>query len=322
MATRTFDSSAWDGDDKFPSLSYDAKYLFLFLILGPHSHPCGLFVVPDSLVTEHIGLSGDRLRDAWSDLEDNGLIERDGSRVWVKQMARHQVLNPSIWASTRKHLARWRCALVDRFIETYPLAAQTPREAVREVDPKPVAAPPKKAVEVDEEIVWRVKAVWESLLAQRAGFFEDVLGAESDPNPPKLDGTITREIAECLKLYDSDLLGHDQRQEWVRRSVTRAAGIGMFLDPWLTGEDPGTRGKRFLEPWRPWRAKKDGERPTQRLADLYFAARAEEGEKKASRRGRKDPDPKLDALVRPPDDELGPPPVGKLSDLLKEMKSV
>lgn len=130
----------------------------------------------------------------------------------------------------------------------------------------------KRAADLDE-IEWRVQETWQALIRQRSAYMKSTRGADTG-RAPTLTKDIARDIRECLREYDRDLLGADLRAEWKRESKTRGAAIGMYLDPFLTGKDKDA-DREYLDAWRPWRLQRGKGRPTERLAQLYFDARAD-----------------------------------------------
>lgn len=131
--------------------------------------------------------------------------------------------------------------------------------------------------ELREEIEWRVNVVWEAHLKAWRQFFRDTNGIEPS-NPPVLHPTdIAKPIREALRLHDADLLSREARDRWRKESRVRAAGIGIFYDPFCIGKhkdnDATNGGKRYLEHWRPWKRQNGKADPVTRFADLYFEAR-------------------------------------------------
>src|SRR5678815_5593068 len=87
------------------------------------------------------------------------------------------------------------------------------------------------------------------------------------------------------------------RGAWILESETRAAGIGIFYDPWMTGKskdnDHTNGGRRYLGHDRPWVPQRGKEDPVSRYAALYFEAKAifdEQDRRKDGRPGAPVPD--------------------------------
>ena len=120
------------------------------------------------------------------------------------------------------------------------------------------------------EIEWRVSEVWRCHLAQRKLHYETKSG-RTRSTQPKLTSDNKREIIRCLKEFDGDLLEPHLREQWKRESITRAAGMGIFLSAHHNGDNRD--GKEWLEPWRPWKRRPNAGEQTQTFADLYFEAR-------------------------------------------------
>jgi hypothetical protein len=68
----------------------------------------------------------------------------------------------------------------------------------------------------------------------------------------------------------------------------RAAGCGIFNDPWCSGRHPqndaANGGTRYLEPWRPWKRLHGKPDPVPRFSQLYFELREAEQVAAAGRR--------------------------------------
>lgn len=133
--------------------------------------------------------------------------------------------------------------------------------------------PPRGGGVSRSEVSWRVEQAWSAHLEQWREFYRAENGVDPT-NPPILSDEIREAIRASLLEYDRDLLSAESRAEWLRRSKTRAAGIGLFLDPWCAGRhkdnDVRNGGKRYLEPWRPWKRQRGKASPVDRFAALYF----------------------------------------------------
>ncbi len=131
------------------------------------------------------------------------------------------------------------------------------------------------------EIDWRVEQTWRAHLAQWRGYYQD-----SNGKAPIREPSLTQEIRDAIKValkeYDAHLLKPDQREAWLAGSKARAAGIGIFLDPFLTGQskdnDLRNGGKRYLEHWRPWKVQRGKGSPVDRFAELYYEAKSLTGD--------------------------------------------
>lgn len=142
-----------------------------------------------------------------------------------------------------------------------------------------VSAPPTNAeparadAALRSEVDWRIDEVWQAHLKQRNGFFLDLNGVKPSSDPT-LTAEIREAIRESLRVHDSNMIAADKRDEWAKRSKTRAAGIGLFLDPFMTAQDKDNDrkngGRFYLEAWRPWRKQRGKADPVDRFAALYF----------------------------------------------------
>jgi len=149
-----------------------------------------------------------------------------------------------------------------------PSPAESPKEAAKK----------KRDAEREAEIAWRIREVWGSYLYARDAFFRDVSGVKRQ-SAPNLR-LVRDDIRAALLLHDRDLLGPQDRDRWRAESPVRAAGIGIFYDPWCAGTHPQndvrTGGRRYLEPWRPWRPQRGKGDPVTRFAELCFEQRDQE----------------------------------------------
>lgn len=128
----------------------------------------------------------------------------------------------------------------------------------------------------EEELRWRTVQTWEAHLAENNAFFQAENGVAPSVQPT-MTPDIRKDIRDALKLFDAHLLTPDKREEWKRNSKVRAAGVGIFLDPFCCGTSKDNNvkdgGKRYLEHWRPWKSQRGKGHPVERFAQLYFEAR-------------------------------------------------
>ena len=128
----------------------------------------------------------------------------------------------------------------------------------------------------EEELRWRTVQTWEAHLAENNAFFQAENGVAPSVQPT-MTPDIRKDIRDALKLFDAHLLTPDKREEWKRNSKVRAAGVGIFLDPFCTGTSKDNNvkdgGKRYLDHWRPWKSQRGKGHPVERFAQLYFEAR-------------------------------------------------
>jgi len=138
------------------------------------------------------------------------------------------------------------------------------------------------------ELRWRIEECWRDHLLCREGFYR-----EQNGSPPGVHPALTDEIAKAIRdqllAHDRDLLGPADRDRWRRESRVRAAGCGVFNDPWCSGRhtqnDATNGGTRYLEPWRPWKRLHGKPDPVPRFAQLYFEIR--DAEEVAAERARR-----------------------------------
>ena len=148
------------------------------------------------------------------------------------------------------------------------------RDSGDETDERPAHPAPVRAL---SELEWRVEETWRAHLAQWRGFYLDTNG-RVPIREPTLTDEIRKAIRAAIREYDGHLLGKELRPRWVEESKARAAGIGIFLDPWCSGNardnDARSGGKRYLEHWRPWARQRGKQSPVDRFAELYFEAKS------------------------------------------------
>lgn len=129
----------------------------------------------------------------------------------------------------------------------------------------------------EAELRWRVEQVWASHVTAWRSFWLDVNGRVPSRAPLYSATDHGKPIREALLEFDRDLLGPDQRTEWLRLSTVRAAGVGIFYDPWCSGRakdnDAAADGQRYLEHWRAWRRQRGKGSPVPKFAELYFEQR-------------------------------------------------
>jgi hypothetical protein len=126
------------------------------------------------------------------------------------------------------------------------------------------------------ELDWRVAEVEKAHLTAFRQFKQRTKGIQQ--NGHALPEPVRKLIREALPIYDGELLGPEKREEWRRESRVRAAGIGIFYDPWCTGEFEGEKPREWSGPYlehdRPWRRRNGKGDPILRFADTYFEARS------------------------------------------------
>jgi len=80
-------------DEKFTTLSENAKFLFLYLLTCPHSNALGIFVLPKGYICEDLGWSMERLNKPFAELLSQGFILYD-ERVKLICIKNHLKHNP------------------------------------------------------------------------------------------------------------------------------------------------------------------------------------------------------------------------------------
>lgn len=306
---RTVETSFWS-DPKVRRLSRDERLLFLYLVTNSHTHVAGIYYLPVVAMEVESGLKGKPLTKALQVLDKAGLARFDRERevVFVQKMFKHQGRGDKNQRAAAKQLTTLHGSpLIAEFRDEYPeVDKYIPAEVLDRVSigyPKlavgtgtgtgtgeptvpvclsvpPLAEetpkPPPEVV-AREELRWRVGQVWQAHLAARRAFFERETGVAPSQLPTFDHDDIEAPIRDALHRFDGDLMAPDQRDRWQRESRVRASGIGIFYDSWMTGNSPENNtsngGKRYLEPWRPWKAQRGKGHPVLRFAELYFTAR-------------------------------------------------
>ena len=148
--------------------------------------------------------------------------------------------------------------------------ASAPAPAAAEGEPAPTRR------QVSEEMEWRIGECW---AAYAKAFVRFHLHADGTSVPePRRSTDVRPALLAALRKHDAELLGADQREAWKRESKVRAAGIGLFYDPFSTGADPGNDvrngSKRYLSWDYAWVQKTGKRDPVERLSALYFERKA------------------------------------------------
>lgn len=128
---------------------------------------------------------------------------------------------------------------------------------------------------IEAELAWRIERVWAVHVKAWKAYRKERSGVEPRREPALHPKDIRLPIRQALLAYDRHLLGPEDRERWERESVARAAGVGIFYDPFLTAKSPdndlANGGREYLEHWRPWRPQRGKADPVQRFAEAYFA---------------------------------------------------
>jgi len=70
-------------DGRVAKLSDDAKFMFLFMLTGPHTTALGCFRLPAGYVQEDLGWTAPRVSKGFEELLAKGLIKRDETTGWT-----------------------------------------------------------------------------------------------------------------------------------------------------------------------------------------------------------------------------------------------
>lgn len=165
------------------------------------------------------------------------------------------------------------------------------RNMVKQVDAKLEGMPLQNVFELAHEpepvsagraeFEWRVQEVEKAHMRAYRQFKQANAGLRLNGSGP-LPDSVRKLIRDALRDYDGHLLKPEQRDEWLRESRVRAAGIGIFYCSWNTGifpdmpsgEKPHGWSGPYLEHDRPWRRRQGKTDPVLRFSEAYFEARA------------------------------------------------
>jgi hypothetical protein len=142
------------------------------------------------------------------------------------------------------------------------------------------------------ELTWRERECWALYLGCFRKWRERLNGSAPKKEPFFHPVDVQEPMRAALMLYDRALLEPEKREMWKQESRARAAGGGLFLSAWHTGEFPvrvrdgmvigsGEPPENwhgpYVEPWRPWKKLKGHPDPVQRFSDAYFEYRESGG---------------------------------------------
>lgn len=156
-------------------------------------------------------------------------------------------------------------------------------EADAEVDVEADAKKQRKNVGRDE-LNWRVEETWGVYLKARKRWCDL---QERPYRAPVLDPKTRSSIVASIKQHDCDRMSPEQRDQWVRESPVRAAGIGLWYSAWHTASDPKNDIKNgghlyCLEPWRPWFQQQNKPDPVTGFAELYWEKKDAQARREAA----------------------------------------
>lgn len=92
MKTRIVHTKFWR-DALVTSLRRDARYLFLYLLTCEAINICGIFELPDSIITADTGLSGNELSTAKKELSDSKKVVFYNGWIKVVNVNRYNSFN-------------------------------------------------------------------------------------------------------------------------------------------------------------------------------------------------------------------------------------
>ncbi len=150
-------------DEKFISLTDDARYLFLYILTSPHNNSLGVYFLPQRYAAADLGWDEKRLREPFQELLAKGLILYDErvKLVCIKNHLKHNVIEnenqakaaakllatlpkSSLYSHTLELLREpfhkpLREQLREQFAEQYakPEAKERPKERTKDMCGKP-----------------------------------------------------------------------------------------------------------------------------------------------------------------------------------------
>lgn len=104
MRYQRIHSQIWS-DEKFRTLSQEAKYLFIYILTSPHSNGIGLYVLPKQYIECDLEWSSKQLAIPFNELLENGLIlyDEDSRLICIKNQIKHNPIeNPKQAKSAEK----------------------------------------------------------------------------------------------------------------------------------------------------------------------------------------------------------------------------
>jgi hypothetical protein len=82
------DNSIW-ADPEFNALTPAGKLVYLWSFTNPRCNMAGLYKVPLGLVCAETGLTENRVRGAFAELEERRMVFYDGCALWVRARVKH-----------------------------------------------------------------------------------------------------------------------------------------------------------------------------------------------------------------------------------------
>jgi hypothetical protein len=307
-------------DGKFKRLSRLApsgQAIWIYLLTGPGTGAIpGFYTGGEAGMSEELGWRLPAFRKAFAEVAQAEMAEADWRNrlVWIPNAIRY---NPPAAPNVCKS-AGWRqhwneipeCELKleayqfltnflagmgesgDAFRDAFQEACSKPSGIRANPTPAPVLFSEGEEEVSREELEWRVREVWQAHVRAWKAFRRERDGREPKREPTFHPEDIGQPIRLALLSRERDLLGADQREQWRAESKTRAAGAGIFYDPWCAATDPKNNfaegGHEYLEHWRPWRRQRGKADPIDRFAECYFREkeRRERSDRSASRAER------------------------------------
>lgn len=141
MRYQKIHSQIWT-DEKFITLSQDAKYLFLYILTSPHSNSIGLYVLPKPYVLTDLEWDYKRFKKPFDELLNKGLIFYDETvkLVCIRNHLKHNPLENENQAKAIAKLIKSlpKSSLFSTILEQLRERYHQPlREQLWELIPKP-----------------------------------------------------------------------------------------------------------------------------------------------------------------------------------------
>jgi hypothetical protein len=299
-------------DQRFKELSrFQAcgQALWLYLLTGPGTGCIpGFYTGGEAGMAEELGWKLPAFRKAYAEISDREMARAEWRNrlIWVPKAIRYNPpAAPNVCRSAgwRRHwneipecdlkIDAYEALLVffdgmkadgkasgDAFRDAFLETCERPSGITRvRVNPAPALVLFREGEEEvsREELEWRVEEVWQAHLRAWKAFRQERDGREPKREPTLHPEDVAAPVRISLLAHDRKLLGAEHREAWARESKVRAAGIGIFYDPWCAATDPKNNhaegGHEYLEHWRPWKRQRGKPDPVDRFADRYFRER-------------------------------------------------
>ncbi|GEM_PF-2474035 len=244
MSYKSIDEQFWT-DPFIQSLTIKQRYFYFYLITNPHTHYCGLYYLPLSIIAEETGLTLREVKLYVHILEERGKIRYDTSYkiMWVINMAKYQLSHGECdnrLKGIAKHFETLHgCPLIGAFLEHYVelqvpyKGLLSPSEAPREKEEvKEKIKEKEKKVKTEQSSILLSKEVESSKEENSSKDKNDLdisfMGKEKDPPHPQNYKPQIQSLLNCAHA----MLDETDTEEW-RRKVNENTRKVMILQGML-----------------------------------------------------------------------------------------